>query len=98
MWLRSQNKLNLIDMSNKRVHIQDSRRGVSIYIDFASGTIQHDLCIDDYDSLWRAVEIVDQIQDSIACFEQDKNYNLVVGMTRQDQYRNLYLVYEMPEK
>jgi len=65
MWIRSQDKKELIDITGKRVYVW-VYKGWKIYIDPMTTEEDNTICMGEYgDDEARAVEVLDKIQEAI---------------------------------
>ena len=74
MFIRSQDKKELIDITGKRVYVWYGTKGWSIYVDPMTVSDDVSVCLGGYgkDGEERAVEVLDEIQNTME-FSEDIN-------------------------
>ena len=99
LWIRSQDKMNLVKVNQVNVDYQNSKRIIANYIpDFVGTQGEYYEMLGDYESKERALEVLDEIQRRLIKLQlvslEEK------GKARKDAVinDNLKCVYEMPEE
>jgi len=98
VWVRSQDKKDLIDITGKHLTVWENRDGVGIYVDSMTTGDDISIGIGTYETKERAIGVLDEIQPRIATWENSKMMAQAGLMNMEDYMDMISSVYQMPEK
>ena len=100
MWVRSQDKINLMN-NPLRIYIIKSNKTISDF-EIKGNTYDECICLGIYKSRERALEILDEIQYKIQCLNDDFYYEHVEFVKNKSYtgYKKQHkdIVYQMPKE
>lgn len=103
MWIRSQNKEMLIDITNQKIFIENQinekfkSEGYIVYLNNLALDKNYEL--GQYKAKGRALEVLNEIQKSIVDLNDSKSWNSgVVEWGNAGDYQPIKSVYEMPKE
>jgi hypothetical protein len=95
MFIRSQDKTDLIDISGKRIFVwNDNQDNFCVYVDLSYGE-ESTINMGFYESKERAVEVLDEIQNQLIN-QNGGSYSTILDTQKQTSYG--VNVYQMPTK
>ena len=97
LWIRSQDKMNLVKIRQISLNYQNNKQIIANYIpDFYPNSGEYYEFLGTYKTKERAIEILDEIQDRMLNSAFAKKIN---GLGEElDLIPNPILIYQMPEK
>lgn len=79
MWIRSQDKKELIDVAGKRLFLMEHKTTIRIYVDPMTSIEDVSIRIGSYKTGLRAIEVLDDIQLEIMNYNPDNNVYIMMA-------------------